>query len=96
MAGSGSSELREPIFNSENYEFWSKRMKNILKSLGLWEFVEKRFDDPESDKEEASEPKKKEVEGTSSTEKLTMEERLMKDAKALGLIQGVVADEIFP
>lgn len=71
-------------------------MKNILKSLGLWEFVKKRFDDPELEKEEGSEPKKKEVEGTSSTKKLMMEERLMKDAKALGLIQGVVADKIFP
>lgn len=49
--------------------------------------MEKRFDDPESEKEEGSEPKKKEVQGMSSnTEKLTMEERLMKDAKTLGLI----------
>ncbi|KAM1223481.1 hypothetical protein PS2_042180 [Malus domestica] len=92
MAGSGTAELRTPVFNGENYEFWSIRMKNILKSHGLWDLVENGFD--------ASNPKKekKKIEDIEVTEveKPTLAEILMKDARALGLIQGAVSDQIFP
>ncbi|CAL2234947.1 unnamed protein product [Prunus armeniaca] len=92
MAGSSSSELRTPVFNGENYEFWSIRMKTILKSHGLWDLVENGFD--------ASDPKKKKgkEEGSKAAEeeKSTSTEILMKDARALGLIQGAVSDQIFP
>ncbi|CAL2227597.1 unnamed protein product [Prunus armeniaca] len=40
MAGSGSSEVRTPIFSSENYEFWRIKMVTIFKSFGLWNLVE--------------------------------------------------------
>jgi len=92
MAGSSSAELRTPVFNGENYEFWSIRMKTILKSHGLWDLVENGFDvsDPKKGKEKEEGSKAAEV------EKSTMAEILMKDARALGLIQGAVSDQIFP
>ncbi|VVA19878.1 PREDICTED: DUF4219 domain-containing [Prunus dulcis] len=63
--GSGTVELRTPVFNGENYEFWSIRMKIILKSHGLWDLVEHGFD--------ASDPKKeKEIEETKVDEKSMM------------------------
>ncbi|XP_008227746.1 PREDICTED: uncharacterized protein LOC103327230 [Prunus mume] len=80
MAGSGTTELHTPFFNGENYEFWSIRMKTILKSHELWDLIEHGFD--------ASDPKKdKEIEETKVAEKSTMAELLIKDARALGLIQ---------
>ncbi|CAL9011028.1 unnamed protein product, partial [Prunus brigantina] len=91
MAGSGSSEVRTPIFSGENYEFWKIKMVTIFKSYGLWNLVEKGI--PISD----SKKKKKASEETSEEED---DEKaaaiLMKDAKALGIIQNAVSDQIFP
>ncbi|BBG92635.1 hypothetical protein Prudu_000428, partial [Prunus dulcis] len=69
LSRSSTSELRTPVFNGENYEFWSIRMKTILKSHGLWDL---------------------------DAEKSTMAQLLMKDARALGLIQSAVSDQLFP
>ncbi|BBG98943.1 multidrug resistance-associated protein 9 [Prunus dulcis] len=64
-------------------------MKTILKSHGLWDLVEHGFN--------ASDPKKeKEIEETKVAEKSAMAELLMKDARALGLIQSAVSDQLFP
>ncbi|CAL2236277.1 unnamed protein product [Prunus armeniaca] len=92
MAGSSSSELRTPVFNGENYEFWSIRMKTILKSHGLWDLVENGFDASDPEKKKGKEEGSKAAE----EEKSTSAEILMKDARALGLIQGAVSDQIFP
>ncbi|CAL9006850.1 unnamed protein product [Prunus brigantina] len=91
MAGSSTSELRTPIFNGENYEFWSIRMKTILKSHGLWDLVEKGFSISDSKKKESENISDEEV-----TEKSAMAGILMKDARALGLIQSAVSDQLFP
>ena len=87
MAGSSRGDLRAPIFNGENYEFWKIQMRTIFKSHGLWDLVEKELGISES------KGKKIEAEGSSELEKETL---LMKDAKALGIIQGAVSDDIFP
>ncbi|KAB2602155.1 hypothetical protein D8674_003160 [Pyrus ussuriensis x Pyrus communis] len=89
MAGSMSSELRTPIFNGENYEFWNIRMRTILRSHGLWDLVETGFTIPESSTvvEVADEKKEKDAATQIST---NVAEIIMKDAKALGLIQGAV------
>ena len=87
MAGSSTSELRTPIFNGENYEFWSIRMKTILKSHGLWVLVENGLSDLDL---------KKEKEEAVDTEKSMVVQTLMKDARALGLIQSAVSDQLFP
>ncbi|KAM2648404.1 hypothetical protein TB1_001536 [Malus domestica] len=92
MAGSGNVELRAPIFNGENYEFWKIRMPTILKSYGLWELVENGFEPPDPKSKKAVVDKtKKEM-----TYKVSFSEILMNDAHALGMIQGAVSDQIFP
>ncbi|CAL8165490.1 unnamed protein product [Prunus armeniaca] len=86
MAGSGSSEVRTPIFSGENYEFWRIKMVTIFKSLGLWSLIEKGIPTPDS-------KKKKKVEESSEEEAdAEMIVVLMKDAKALGIIQNAVSD----
>ncbi|CAN6700635.1 unnamed protein product [Malus baccata var. baccata] len=92
MAGYGSSEVRTPIFSSENYNFWRIKMVTIFKSHGLWKLVEKWVTISDS-----KQKKKKKAEGSSDEED---DEKTvaayMQDAKALGFIQSVVSDQIFP
>ncbi|XP_050110489.1 uncharacterized protein LOC126589279 [Malus sylvestris] len=92
MAWFGNVELRALIFNRENYEFWRIRMTTILKSYGLWELVEYGFEipDPKSEKAVVDETKNE------TTDEVSFSEILMKDARALGMIQGEVSDQIFP
>ncbi|XP_016652015.1 PREDICTED: uncharacterized protein LOC107881795 [Prunus mume] len=87
MAGSSGSDLCAPIFNGDNYEFWKIRMRTIFKSHGIWDLVEKGLEILES------KGKKVDAEGSSESEKVSL---LMKDAKALGIIQGAVSYDIFP
>nr|XP_028952695.1 uncharacterized protein LOC114822485 [Malus domestica] len=88
MVGSGSSEVRTPIFSGENYEFWRIKMVTIFKSHGLWKFVEKGVT--------VSNSKKEKTEGSLGEEddKKTVA-TYMQDAKALGIIQNAVSDQIF-
>jgi len=59
--------------------------------------VEKGFDSSDlKNIDEADAKKKKEKEESSGAGRTTLIEVLMKDAKALGLIQRAVSDEIFP
>ncbi|XP_050125217.1 uncharacterized protein LOC126602407 [Malus sylvestris] len=91
MSGSGGSEVRTPIFSGENYEFWRIKMVTIFKSIGLWNLVEKGLPTPDSKK------KKKEAKGSSEDDRdEEMMAVLMRDAKALGIIQNAVSDQIFP
>ncbi|CAL2277748.1 unnamed protein product [Prunus armeniaca] len=71
-------------------------MKTIFKFHGLCELVEKGIECLDSKGAGESDAKKKEKEESSGAGKMTVTELLMKDAKALGLIQGAVSDEIFP
>ncbi|CAL8166844.1 unnamed protein product [Prunus armeniaca] len=87
MAGSGMSELRAPIFNGNNYDFWRIKMCTIFKSHKLWDMVESGFEQP---------VKKEDSEALTTAQKLALEENVAKDAKVLGLIQSAVSDEIFP
>ncbi|XP_068323134.1 uncharacterized protein [Pyrus communis] len=89
MARSGNYELRTLIFSYENYEFYRIKMVTIFKSHGLWKLVEKGVT--------TSDSKKKKVEGSledEDNEKTVF--AYMQDAKALGIIQSAVSDEIFP
>ncbi|CAL2248117.1 unnamed protein product [Prunus armeniaca] len=87
MAGFGMGELRAPIFNGNNYDFWRIKMCTIFKSHKLRDMVEQGFESP---------VKKKDGGVLSAAQKLALEENVAKDAKVLGLIQRVVSDEIFP
>ena len=83
--------MRTPVFSGENYEFWRIKLVTIFKSFGLWNLVDKGITTPDSKK------KKKEAEGLPEDavdEEMTTV--FMRDAKALGIIQNVVSDQIFP
>ncbi|CAL2255247.1 unnamed protein product [Prunus armeniaca] len=95
MAGSGSSEVRTTIFSSENYEFWKIKMVTIFKSYGLWNLVENGI--PISYSKKKKKKKKKAYEEISEEEDDKKAAAiLLKDAKALGIIQNAVSDQIFP
>lgn len=51
MASNGSSMSAAqpliPVFKGEGYEYWSIRMKTLLKSQDLWDFVEQGYADPD-------------------------------------------------
>ncbi|XP_017189878.1 uncharacterized protein [Malus domestica] len=83
MAGSGGGELRAPIFNGENFDFWQIKMKTIFRSYELWNMVESGYRAPVK-KEELTEAERK-----------LLRENVVKDARALGIIQGAVSDQIF-
>nr|XP_028946857.1 uncharacterized protein LOC114820408 [Malus domestica] len=85
MAGSGGGELRAPIFNGENFDFWQIRMKTIFRSYELWSIVEMGFLPPAKAEGEIAEAEMK-----------LHRENLVKDARALGIIQGAMSDQIFP
>ncbi|XP_021816831.1 uncharacterized protein LOC110759108 [Prunus avium] len=90
MAGSGSSESRLPIFSGENYEFWRIKMITIFRSYGLSNLVEKGLPSSDSKKKKTTEEISKEEDDEKAAA------ILMKDAKALGIIQNAVSDQIFP
>ena len=65
-------------------------MITIFKSYGLWALVEKGITIPESEKKKAAE------ETSTEEDDEKMAAILVKDAKALGIIQNSVSDQIFP
>ena len=85
MSGSGGGELRAPIFNGENFDFWQIKMKTIFRSHELWDVVENGYKTPTKETEELTEAERK-----------LMRENLVKGTRALGIIQGAVSDQIFP
>ncbi|CAL9012663.1 unnamed protein product [Prunus brigantina] len=84
MAGSGGGELRATIFNGENFDFWQIKMKTIFRSHELWDLVENGYKTPVKKEEELTEAERK-----------LLREHVVKDARALGIIQGAVLDQIF-
>ncbi|CAN6695076.1 unnamed protein product [Malus baccata var. baccata] len=77
MAGSGGGELRTPIFNGENFDFWQIKMKTIFRSYELWNMVEGGYRAPANEKE------------LTEAERKLLRENVVKDARALGIIQSV-------
>ena len=48
MKGSSSSnELKAPVFDEENYDFWRIRMTTFFKSYYLWDMVQNGYELPE-------------------------------------------------
>ncbi|KAM1896936.1 hypothetical protein ACFX14_031461 [Malus domestica] len=90
MATSSSGgDMRAPIFNGINYDFSSIKMKTIFKSHDLWNLVDKGFETVETEDNSSDEDQQ-------SVRKIAMKVNETRDAKALGIIQGAVSDEIFP
>ena len=90
MKGSGSSsELKAPVFDGENYDFWRIRMTTIFKSYDLWDMVQNGYELPEMEVDALEED-------LTETQIKTLKQNRMEDARALGIIQGAVSDIIFP
>ncbi|KAM2543132.1 hypothetical protein TB2_022486 [Malus domestica] len=83
MARSGGGELRAPIFNDNNFDYWQIKMKTIFRPT--WNRVEKGLNTLVKREKECS-----------AMESKLLQENLVKDARALGIIQGAVSDQIFP
>lgn len=71
----GTQQPFIPIFDGENYDFWSVKMKTIFLSFDLWEYIEDGFDEPED------------ITALPEAQKQKLKEHKKKDAKALSLIQ---------
>lgn len=69
-----------PIFNGEEYEWWSIKVKTLLRSQDLWDLVEYGFVD---------------IIELDEAEEERLRERKNRDAKALFIIQLVIHDTIF-
>ncbi|XP_028961323.1 uncharacterized protein [Malus domestica] len=99
MAGSSSSggDLRTPQFNGSNYDFWALKMETILIAYDLWDVVELGVRPQQiPEEEEGSGDEESEAEQTPVEAPTISREDKIKNAKALSLIQGAIADELFP
>ncbi|CAN6685986.1 unnamed protein product [Malus baccata var. baccata] len=83
MARSRGGQLRAPVFNGEKFDFWQTKMKTIFYSHKLLNLVENSY--------ESSIKKENEL---TEAEKRLMQENVVKDAKAVGIIQGDFYDTI--
>ncbi|KAJ0865267.1 putative RNA-directed DNA polymerase [Helianthus annuus] len=55
----GTGQLPLPIFKGEGYEFWSIRMRTLLMSHDLWDFVETGYNPNDGDQGRLKENKRK-------------------------------------
>ncbi|KAB2600103.1 hypothetical protein D8674_010374 [Pyrus ussuriensis x Pyrus communis] len=89
MKGSNSSsELKALVFDGENYDFWRIRMTTIFKSYDLWDMVQYGNELPEMEVDALEED-------LTETQLKRLKQYRMEDARALGIIQGVVSNTIF-
>ncbi|TQD93427.1 hypothetical protein C1H46_020946 [Malus baccata] len=88
MSINANGEVKAPVFGEENYEFWSIKMKTIFKSHGLWELVDEGY--------ETFTEKVADAETPPLGKEIVLKENMTKDAKALGIIQNSVTDQVFP
>nr|KYP41863.1 Retrovirus-related Pol polyprotein from transposon TNT 1-94 [Cajanus cajan]KYP41870.1 Retrovirus-related Pol polyprotein from transposon TNT 1-94 [Cajanus cajan] len=72
-----------PIFNGENYDFWSNKIKTYFTFQDLWDMIEEGF----STLEDTS--------SLTTAQKKELKENKQKNSKALFILQQVVTDTIF-
>ncbi|KAM1738794.1 hypothetical protein ACFX11_014579 [Malus domestica] len=85
---SSSSELKAPVFDRENYDFWRIRMTTIFKSYDIWDMVQHEYELPEMEVDALEED-------LIETQLKTLKQNRIEDAKALRIIQGAISDTIF-
>ncbi|GAV92011.1 DUF4219 domain-containing protein [Cephalotus follicularis] len=99
MASSTSANAI-PVFSGENFDFWSIKIKTILRAYDLWEVVENGIPKaaaPLKEKTEAAESTTTtSTKSESSPTTVPMKEWQKKDADALAKIHLAVSDSIFP
>ena len=90
MKGSSSStELKALVFDGENYDFWRIRKTTIFKSYDIWDMVQHGYELPEMEVDALEED-------LTETQLKTLKQNRMEDARALGIIKGVISNTIFP
>ena len=47
--GSSIAQPQIPIFSGKNYEFWAIQMKTLFCSQGIWDLIEKVFNEPQDE-----------------------------------------------
>ncbi|XP_074324289.1 uncharacterized protein LOC141704917 [Apium graveolens] len=70
-----------PIFNGENYDYWSLKMKTLFQSQDLWDLVKREYDESAN---------------LTNAQKEALKETKKKDAKALFFIQQAISESLFP
>ncbi|GAV89824.1 DUF4219 domain-containing protein [Cephalotus follicularis] len=99
MASSTSANAI-PVFSGKNFDFWSIKIKTILRAYDLWEVVENgipKVAAPLKEKTEAAESTTTTTtKSESSPTTVPMKEWQKKDADALAKIHLAVSDSIFP
>ena len=83
-SGSSIAQPQIPIFSGKNYEFWAIKMKTLFYSQGIWDLIEKGFNEPQDES------------ALTKNEMDKLQDNMKKDAKALFLIQQSLDESIFP
>lgn len=79
MKGSNSSELKAPMFNGENHDFWRIRTTTIFNSYDLYEMVQYGYELPEVELDAIEND-------LTTTQKAALQKNEMNDARTLGII----------
>ncbi|CAL2278753.1 unnamed protein product [Prunus armeniaca] len=82
----GNIQNLMPIFDGENYEYWSLQMKTLFISQDLWDLVEDGYEEQEKTSMGKATPELQQA----------LKENRKRDAKALFLIQQGVSKNLFP
>ncbi|XP_057419832.1 uncharacterized protein LOC130713996 [Lotus japonicus] len=78
------SSITVPIFNGENYDYWSAKMKTYFCFQDCWDVVEEGYTTPAD------------TSALTAAQKKELKENKLKDSKALFTLQQAVTDAIFP
>lgn len=80
------SNVKVPLFEGDNYDFWAVKMEIIFTSFDVLEFIQNGYEEPAPTETEESSQRLEELK---KKKKIT-------DTGVLGLIQRVVSISIFP
>ncbi|KAK2370136.1 hypothetical protein QL285_083213 [Trifolium repens] len=83
------SNVKVPLFEGENYDFWAVKMETLFTSLDVLEFVKNGYKEPAPKTNEKAEESSQQLEELKKKKKIT-------DAGVLGMIQRGVSLSIFP
>ena len=86
VGDTGKIWQQPPFFNGQNYDTWAKKMKTVMVTNNLWEFVIKGFNDVTDPAQYVA---------LTNNQKTQLKESRRKDAKALSLIEPMMTETIF-